>query len=792
MNIAQNQIKKTLSDPASIEFIRSLLESDRFSNRAALSLNLCNHFKFFDFCGKAQQAGCVKALRTLETEGHFILPKASWTSGQRTPKRLEAPVAPPRDFPKAINDIEQLELILVDSEEHMRIWNELMINEHPEGSRPLVGRQLRYLISSRHGWLGGLGFASAALQLEDRDKWIGWKFEHRQQYLHYVINMNRFLIRQSVHCQNLASKILSMSLLRLSEDFHSKYGYRPLLVESFVDDSRHLGTCYRAANWVEIGKTKGRGRQDRYNQAQLTIKSIYVYSLEEDFRKKLGLSSGDGQGKLMLTDGLESDVWAQNEFGGAPLSDKRLSKRLVEIAEAKAKIPNRAFPGVAEGNWPAVKGYYRFIDHTDDSGVNMANILTPHRERTIRRMKGQKVVLCIQDDCKLNFDNLNNCTGLGSIGSNQTSAKTAGLNLHSTFTVASNGLPLGVLRGESSAPTSRDVSDKRKCHNIPIEEKKTFAWIQHHRDLVEVSKKMPNTRLIDICDREADFFELFDEQRKNPHVDLLIRAKQDRVIVDDLIINGDEKEQVKLFEAVRNAPIKSKINVCIPRQSERPKKSKQKARKKRVGRLATLTLRSMDVTIKPPKVYGNAEPLEISIIHAKEENPPEGEEPIEWFLLTTIKLQSAADIEQCLRWYCLRWRIEDWHRVLKSGCQIEDLANQTAERLINAISISMVIAWRIMLMTLLGREMPELPAEIFFSDVEIKVLHAYAKKKKLPPPVKVNEAVRIVANIGGYLGRKNDPPPGHQLLWQGYRELQFMCLGYTLFLEGSTPDDDYG
>jgi len=791
MNVSQNQIKKTLSDPNNIKFIRGLLESNQFSNRSALSLSLCEHFKFFDFSGKAQKAGCVKALRTLETGGHFILPKALWTPGKRTQKRLEAPVAPPKNLPKALNDIEQLELILVDTEEHMRIWNELMINEHPEGSRHLVGRQLRYLVSSQHGWLGALGFASAALQLEDRDKWIGWKFDHRQKYLHYVINMNRFLIRPNVHCQNLASKILSMSLLRLPEDFHSRYGYRPLLVESFVDDSRHLGTCYRAANWVEIGKTKGRGRQDRYNKAELAIKSIYVYALEVDFRKKLGLSSGDGKGKLKLTDGLESDVWAQNEFGGAPLNDKRLSKRLVEIADAKAKIPNRAFTGVAKGDWPAVKGYYRFIDYPEDSGVNMANILAPHRERTIRRMMGQKVVLCIQDDCKLNFDNLNDCEGLGEIGSNQTSAKTGGLNLHSTFTIASNGLPLGVLRGESSAPTNRDVNDKRKSHNIPIEEKKTFAWIQHHRDLVEVSKKMPNTHLIDICDREADFFELFDEQRKNPSVDILIRAKQDRIIVNDLFIrDGDEKkEQVKLFETIRNAPIQSKINVCIPRQSERPKKSKQEARKKRRGRVATLTLRSMSVMLKPPKSYGNAaEPLEISIIHAKEENPPEGEEAIEWFLLTTIKLQSAADIEQCLRWYCLRWRIEDWHRVLKSGCRIEDLANKKAERLINAISINMVIAWRLMLMTLLGREIPELPAEVFFSDIEIKVLHAYAKKRKLPPPVKVNEAVLIVANIGGYLGRKNDPPPGHQILWQGYMELQFMCLGYSL-LEDSAPDD---
>ncbi len=115
-------------------------------------------------------------------------------------------------------------------------------------------------------------------------------------------------------------------------------------------------------------------------------------------------------------------------------------------------------------------------------------------------------------------------------------------------------------------------------------------------------------------------------------------------------------------------------------------------------------------------------------MHAREENPPEGCEAVEWFILTTISLNSLFDAEQCLRWYCLRWRIEDWHRVLKSGCGIEKLRHQTAERLRRAIAINLVIGWRIMLMTLLGREMPELPAEIMYSDIEIKTLHAYAKK----------------------------------------------------------------
>ena len=116
------------------------------------------------------------------------------------------------------------------------------------------------------------------------------------------------------------------------------------------------------------------------------------------------------------------------------------------------------------------------------------------------------------------------------------------------------------------------------------------------------------------------------------------------------------------------------------------------------------------------------------MVHALEEHPPAGAEPVEWFLLTTLLLSSAEDAERCLRWYCLRWRIEDWHRVLKSGCGIEDLAHHSAERLRRAIAINLVIAWRIMLMTLLGREVPQLPAEILFSDIELRTLRAYAKK----------------------------------------------------------------
>ncbi len=716
----QNQIKRTLAELENIEFIRELLESNELIHKFELAQLLCQQFGFYDPGGQEQISGCLKALRELEAQGHFALPAARRNPGRGSPRRLPEPVVPPEQVPSQAGDVRGLKLALVTTTEQMRIWNEMMITEHPLGAGPLVGRQLRYLIGSEYGWLGALGFAAPALQLAARDRWIGWDVTQRREHLDALVGLSRFLIRPSVQCHNLASKVLSVSMAALRDDFRQRYGYTPLLLESFVDTSRYSGACYRAANWIRVGRTQGRGRQDRFRESAETVKDIYVYPLEKNFRSLLGLNSDAGLSALSPADGLESGSWAQKEFGGAPLGDARLSKRLVDVAAAKAEQPDRAFSGVAQGDWPSVKGYYRLIDKPDESAVSMPNILAPHRERTIRRMKGQRTVLCIQDGSDLDYNNLAKCEGLGMIGTNQTGAKSRGLHLHSTFVVAHNGLPLGVLRAQCVAPESKSSEDERPSFRIPIEEKKTFCWIEHHRDMVEVAAEIPHTRLINVCDREADFFEMFDEQRNNPCVELLVRAKHNRNI---------KEEPFKLFKAVRQAPVQSQVRVHIPRQSSRPKRSKQKARPKRPERWADLMVRYMRIRLCPAHYHRDKDPIEIWVIHALEENPPAQAKAVEWLLLTTIDITSPEDAEQCLRWYCLRWRIEDWHRVLKSGCRIEDIAHKTAERLRRAIAINLVVAWRIMLMTLLGREVPELPAEVLFSDIELRTLHAYAKKK---------------------------------------------------------------
>ena len=719
----QNQIKRALSKPAAIEYISRLLEEEEeFLTRTELAEVVCEEFGFQDPRGQNQLGGCLKGLREMEAKGWFQLPEAQIQKGGPSPRRLPEPVAEPEGVPDEVGQVGGLELVLVEQESQMRIWNELMIREHPQGAGPLVGRQIRYLVGSVNGWLGGFGFAAPALQLADRDRWIGWDREQRREHLHGVVGLSRFLIRPSVECRNLASRLLSMSLQQLAEDFQRRYHYRPWLVESFVDTTRFSGTCYRAANWILVGQTKGRGRQDRFSQRKETIKDIYVYPLEKDFRGRLGLAKGAGLGPLGPADGLAGQNWAKQEFGGAPLGDARLSARLVEIAALKAEKPGCAFTGVVEGNWPAVKAYYRFIDHPDEEAVGMSHILQPHRERTIQRMKGQRTVLCIQDGSDLNYASLAQCEGLGIIGTNQTATQSRGLHLHTTFVVAPNGLPLGVLRAECEAPKLKSPGDKRPGYTIPIEEKETFCWIEGLRDTMDVAAEMPQTRLLNVCDREADFFELFDEQRRNPRsatVDLLVRAQHNRCITD---------EPFKLFEAIRQAPLQTRVQVHVPSRSARPKLGKRNARAKRPSRQADLEVRYQRIQLRPSKYYSDKDPLEIWVIHAVESRPPEGTEAVEWFLLTTVDIATSEDAVQCLRWYVLRWRIEDFHRVLKSGCGIEKLAHDTAERIRRAIAINLVIAWRIMLMTLLGRETPDLPPEVLFSNIELQVLGAYAKK----------------------------------------------------------------
>ena len=711
-------IKQKLSQPGNVELVLTLLNQSPKPSRQGLAKKLCQRLDLRDGKGDWQMASTSKALRDLEAQGLWDLPKPLFSGPRKwNAARLNRPVPPPTSVPASAGEVGGLRLVEVVDDEHSRIWNELMLAEHPLEESRLVGRQLRYLMASDHGWLGGLGFGSAALHLEGRDDWIGWSPLQRRHHLERVINMNRFLISPMVHCANLASHVLGLCVRRVGEDFERRYGVRPWLLESFVENPTYEGSCYKAANWIAAGQTKGRGRNGSHG-ASKSIKDIYLYCLVNDFGARVGVTPPTIRA-LPVQEGLDGSGWAEQEFGTCDLGDKRLTRRLVKMVCDQAAQPNASYAQAAGGHRHRLKGYYRFLNNSRQE-LDVESILKTHRAQTIRRMKNQSVALIVQDTTDLNFSTRQACEGLGQIGTNQTGAKSRGLRLHSSFALSEQGLPLGIVQLQGYAPESAQGKSKHR----PIEEKESYRWLKGFDEAIQIAGALPDTRIISVSDREADMFELFDFRRRQTgrKPELLVRAKTDRWL---------EGSEQKLFEELARCPLAHKVCLPVPRQREHVAKPSTPGRGSLPAREAQAEIRFKEVTLSAPNATQtrNLEPIKLWAIYLVEKNPPPGAAPLEWLLLTTIEVRSVKQALKCIRWYCRRWRIEEWHRVMKSGCNILEHQNHCAEVLLRAIAIDAVIAWRIMLLTLLGREVPEMPAELIFTSGECEVLELLAPKK---------------------------------------------------------------
>ena len=772
---AQRQIKRTLSSENGLARVRARLDNAAITQRGQLADALCAEFDFHDARGRPQQSSCLAALRALEAAGRIELPPA------RRGRPLGVPAAPaPMTFVVAsLADVRALEIVPVEDVQTREVWRELLHHEHPRGAGPFFGPQLRYLIRCEAGWLGAIGFAAAARRLAVRDNWIGWDDETRSSHLHRIVGLTRFLIRPGVRCPHLATHVMARVLRELPATFESRYGYRPWLVESFIDTLTHSGVSLKAGNWIRLGCTAGRGRQDRAHLCAQTPKHVFVYPLERGWRSHLSLPAPPLRvdAPLAAGAGVDEANWAEQEFGAAPLGDRRLERRLVTSAARQAQDPTQAFTRVAKEDWAAVKGYYRLIDQPEESAVTPQHILAPHRQRSIQRMRAQRTVLCIQDGTDLNFTSHPMTDGLGVLGRNQTGATSLGLHVHSTLAVSDSGLPLGLLNTRFEAPLPKTSPGRGDPEN-----RKSRYWLEALADCRTVASELSRTRLVSVMDREADIFSLYTAQRDRPAVDVLVRAKNDRNLLEWDETTAKHTKAGKLFETLREQRASGHLELSVARASVRPKLSARPAHPGRTARTAKMALSWRQVTFGSTlKEHASQAPVTLWAVHAREQSPPQGAKRLEWFLLTTVAIEDAAQAEQVLRWYCLRWRIEEWHRVLKTGCKVDELAHQSAARLSRAISIRMVIAWRIMLMTLLGRESPELPPELLFTDVELRVLRRYAMKRKGKEIQTLQEAVTWTAILGGYQNRKHDPPPGADLTWYGRMKLATMCEVVELY-----------
>jgi hypothetical protein len=272
---------------AEIELIRELIAVQPPISRYRLSREVCERLNWRRPDGQLKDMSCRVALLRMQDDALFTLPppRNAKPVVYRQYPDIESAVLEPRSVPSV--DLARLSVDLVVKKSDSLLWNAYIERHHYLGHQLLPGAQLRYFVRAAGEIVAVLGFGASAWKTKPRDDSIGWTSEQRRRNLHLVVNNARFLILPWIRCRNLASRVLALISRRLAQDWHTRYAYRPVLLETFVEKPRFAGTCYKAANWQYLGDTRGRGKLDTRHQHSQPIKSIWVYPLVPDFRRQL-------------------------------------------------------------------------------------------------------------------------------------------------------------------------------------------------------------------------------------------------------------------------------------------------------------------------------------------------------------------------------------------------------------------------------------------------------------------------------------------------------------------------
>ena len=452
--------------------------------------------------------------------------------------------------------------------------------------------------------------------------------------------------------------------------------------------------------------------------------------------------------------------WAQQEFAHAQLPDPRLVQRLITVATDFAQHPTAPLPQAC-GSWAKTKAAYRFFDN---DAVQPQAILQAHVQATLRRVRSEPIVLCVQDTTSLNYSTHPHTQGLGPISNNRD--KTIGLFLHSTLALTPTGQPLGLLHAQSWARSPRHFGRSSHQRNrTPRAQKESQKWMDSLSGCQALAGQCPHTTLVNLADREGDLYDLFQQALSpgtEPAVHLLVRAQHDRQVAHP---------QKYLWDYLAAQCVRARLKIKVPRKDGQP------------GRLATLAIRFAPVTLRPPCLKEQQPPLTLWAVEAREVRPPQGAAPICWRLLTTLPVETAEAAVERVRWYAQRWQIELIHKVLKSGCQVEQRQLETVARLARVVMVDLIVAWRVLGLCKAARETPEGRASEWLSGAEWQALWCYVHQRAKPPrrSPSLRQAVRWIAQLGGFLGRRRDGEPGPIVLWRGLQQLRAITAAWKRF-----------
>lgn len=451
---------------------------------------------------------------------------------------------------------------------------------------------------------------------------------------------------------------------------------------------------------------------------------------------------------------VENYIWVRHQFKGVNISDTRLIERLEKIACRMMEKPSSSIPKQND-EWKDIKAAYRFYDSRK---VQFSELIRPHIDQTKKKASRMKRILAIQDTCFISYNHHASVEGLSNMGGENGSK---GIIVHTTLAVDPS----------PKHPEVIGVLDQHIHHRTQkVEKNETFSekqkrwkesklWEEASQRL---SMKNSEVQIIEIMDREGDVFDVINNCLSIKH-DFVIRAKNNR------ILDGCTDEN--LFALAQNLKPSGTI------------KLKVRKRPNQIPRKAILDVAFSTIHIKGPKSRKD-EIIRCNVVYVAEKEPPKGQEPIEWILLTSISANSFEDACQIIEWYGCRWIIEEYHKAIKSGCKVEEKQLKTVERLENFLGVANIVALRLLSLRDAARNTPDILAKEVIDPLKVDILIKYRRLKN--KNITVYEYYREVAKIGGFIGRKSDGEPGWQTLWSGEMELTQLCIGAKLALKENT------
>lgn len=473
---------------------------------------------------------------------------------------------------------------------------------------------------------------------------------------------------------------------------------------------------------------------------------------------------------------MNTSDWANTEFDGIDLGDKRLNDRLVKITGQFLSSTESPI-NQACGGWADTKAAYRFFQNDN---VDYNDIVGHHAQTTKKRFDNEDVILAIQDTTYYNYTDHPKTTGLGLLsrftGKYKKDIITSGLYMHTTMAVNVDGLPLGLLDQKITAREvlpKEKVEIKKRSHNIalPIAEKESIRWLDSMRASASLFRNQ-DKKVVTVADREADIYDLF-LLAEEIGTHYLIRASQNRKVNKSAVYSDISGEM--LWDFMSRQKIEGEIQVNVPAKDDQPK------------RVATCTVKIGKIKLLPPRSFKGSKSrkseLTLYSIQVVEKKPPKGVCKIDWILHSNIPVHGYEDAIEKVKWYCLRWRIEIYFKVIKSGFNVERCRLETADRLIRYLAVISIVAWRVYWLTLVSRTVKDGLSSDFLTENEWKVLFVkFNPDSRIPKRSPSLRKITIwLAQLGGFLARKCDGSPGITHIWRGLTKLADMMVGMRIY-----------